>query len=186
MFMSTEDSTYYGNDPIWCEQVTQTHDEIPSEEIDGFCAACKYIVDDVIVRIPHLFGFLHVTHNLNCVPNDRRMVLWEFKVLCSEVMHHWVDLNRRCTYSMSNECCRRCTNPQPSQGRRQVSGSFVLTTGNTYITSARFALLVTGKWLSGDLVCRSLTASKVRNIVYTGSLYLEPLGFLRYSPPRRL
>ena len=105
LFMSRELGSYDSNDPIWCEQITQAHDEFPGEKFDRFRAAGEYIVDDVIVLVPHLFGFLHVMHNLNRIPNHRRMVLRELKVLCSEVVHHWVDLDRRCTDSVSNECC---------------------------------------------------------------------------------
>lgn len=38
-------------------------------------------MDDVIVSISPFLRFLHVTNNLNSIPYDRGMILWEIKVL---------------------------------------------------------------------------------------------------------
>lgn len=82
-------------------------------------------MDDVIVRTSRPLGFLHVTNNLDGVSDDRRVVLWEIKVLCCKFMHYWIDLDRRCPDSVSYECCWRCTDAQPSKRRRRISRSIV-------------------------------------------------------------
>lgn len=110
--------TYDCDDPVRSEEVAQTHYEFPGEQADGFCTAGEYIVDDVIVLISHSLGFLHVTNDLDSVPDDGRMVLWEIKVLCSKLMHYGIDLNRRRPNSMIYECCWRRTNAQPSEKRK--------------------------------------------------------------------
>ena len=71
-------------------------------------------MDDVVVSVSHFLRFLHVINNLNSVPYDRGMILREAKVLCSKVMHDWIDLNRRRMNSMSDECSWRCTDAQTS------------------------------------------------------------------------
>lgn len=75
-------------------------------------------MDDVIVRAPHSLGFLHITNYLDSVPDDRRMVFWEIKVLCSILMHYWINLNRRRMNSVSYKCCWRRTNAQPAERRK--------------------------------------------------------------------
>ena len=111
--------SYYGNDPIRSEQITQAHYEFLSEEVDRFCATSKDIMDDVVVRVSPFLCFLHVTNNLNGIPYDRGMILWEIKIRCCKVMHNWIDLNRRGMDTMSDKCSWRCTDAYTSKTRGQ-------------------------------------------------------------------
>ena len=106
---------YYSDDPIWFEQVTQARNKFPGEKINWFCATSKDIMDDVVVSVSRSLRPLHVIDNLGSIPYDRSMILWKIKILCSKVMHDWVDLNRCGIDSMSCECSWCCTNAYTSE-----------------------------------------------------------------------
>ena len=106
---------YYSDDPIGSEQVTQAHNKFPGEQINWFCATGKDIMDDVVVSVSRSLRCLHIIDNLGSISYDRSMILWKIKILCSKVMHDWVDLNRCGIDSMSCKCSWCCTNAHTSE-----------------------------------------------------------------------
>lgn len=114
--------SYYSDDSVRSEEVTQAHDEFSSEEVDRFCTTSKDIVNNVVVSIPRFLRFLHPVDDRDSVPNDRCMVSWEIKILCSKIMHYWIDLNGRGMNSMSDQCSRGCTDSYPSETQGQLVG----------------------------------------------------------------
>ena len=115
--------TYYSNDPIWSEQITQAHNEFPSEEVDGFCATSKDIMDDVVVSVSHFLRFLRVMNNLYSIPDNRGMILWEIKIRRCKIMHNGIDLDCCGMDTMSDKCSWRCTDAYTSKMRGQSVSS---------------------------------------------------------------
>lgn len=102
--MKKKSATYNRNNPVIFQQRIQALKKLEREEINGLCASCKYVVNDVIVPDGTSSSIVNERHG---VFDHRRVVSGESEVFKSKLVDNRVKFDN-CGIDPMCDQCRRC------------------------------------------------------------------------------